>query len=317
MSKKLVTVVGATGIQGGSVVEVLLKDNTYNVRGLTRNIQSDASKALAGKGAEMMTADANDYESLVTAFKDSYAIYAVTDFFEPFSQSGPEKAMEIEYKQGTNLAKAAAATSTLEHYVWSTLPDAASISEGKFMIPHFESKNRIDRFIKSNPELLAKTTFFWITFYAANYFYPMFKPYHIPTADKYVQFQSTPADVPILAIGDTRANAGLFVSSIFLQPEKTRNGKIVLAYVEKTTMGELLEVWGKTQGKKVQYAQIDRTAFHDLWPLWAEEMGTMMEFWDWAGEKSWTAEQSPLTAEDLGVEGLGSVEGGFNSLTFE
>ncbi|KAH7140376.1 NmrA-like family protein-like protein [Dactylonectria estremocensis] len=317
MSKKQVTVVGATGIQGSSVVEALLKDNTYNVRGLTLNIQSDSSKALAGKGAEMMQADANDYESLVTAFEDSYAIYAVTDFFEYFSESGPESAMEIEYQQGTNLAKAASVTPTLEHYVWSTLPDASSISGGKYVIPHFESKNRIDRFIKSNTELFTKTTFLWTTFCAANYFYPMFKPYHIPTADKYVQFQSTPADVPILAMGNTRANAGLFVSAVLLQPEKTRDGKIVLAYVEKTTMGGLLEVWGKTQGKKVQYAQIDKTAFRALWPVWAEEMGTMMEFWDWAREKSWTAEQTPLTAADLGIEGLGSVEEAFNSLTFE
>ncbi|KAF7556430.1 hypothetical protein G7Z17_g1404 [Cylindrodendrum hubeiense] len=317
MSKQIVSVVGATGIQGGSVVDALLKDNKFSVRGLTRNINSDSAKALAAKGVEVVRADANDFDSLVAAFKDSHAIYAVTDFFEPFSKHGPEEAIKIEYQQGVNLAKAAAATPTLKHYIWSTLPDASSISGGKYLIPHFESKNRIDRYIKSIPELHAKTTFFWITFYAANFTYPMFKPYYIPTADKYVLFQSTPADVPILAIGDTRVNAGPFVSAILSQPEKTLNGKIVLAYTEKTTMGELLDIWGKTQGKQVQYVQIDQAPFHALWPLWAQEMGIMMEFWDWAREKSWTAEQTPLTAADLDVRGLGSAAEGFSSLTFE
>lgn len=46
--------------------------------------------------------------------------------------------MEIESCQALNLAKAAAATPTLEHYIWSTLPDAKTQSSGKFLVPHFE-----------------------------------------------------------------------------------------------------------------------------------------------------------------------------------
>jgi len=302
MTTKIVSVVGATGAQGGSVVDALLKDKSFTVRAITRNPDSDAARALAAKGAQVVRADSNDVASLTAAFVGSYAIYAVTDFFEPFAKVGAEKAMDVESEQGINIAKAAQATSTLQHYVWSTLPDAMKISGGKYLVPHFEAKNRVDRYIKSNPDLLAKTTFLWVTFYATNLYFPMFTPYLIPTSGKYIQIQSTPPTTPVLAIGDAKTNVGIFVSSILRQPEKSRNGTFVLAYVEKTTEGELIQTWAKAQNTQVEYLQVSTPTFNALWPGWAEEMGVMMEFWVWAGEKSWSGEDAILTSSDLGVK---------------
>lgn len=45
----LITVFGATGAQGGSVVRQLLKDNRWKVRGVTRDVNSEKSKELASK----------------------------------------------------------------------------------------------------------------------------------------------------------------------------------------------------------------------------------------------------------------------------
>lgn len=66
---KLITVLGATGVQGGSVVASCLKSGDYKVRGVTRNVESAASKALIAKGVEMVKADVNDEASLVKAFE--------------------------------------------------------------------------------------------------------------------------------------------------------------------------------------------------------------------------------------------------------
>lgn len=43
-SKKIVTVFGATGMQGGSVVDHLLRDDHFEVRGVTRDIKSEKSQ---------------------------------------------------------------------------------------------------------------------------------------------------------------------------------------------------------------------------------------------------------------------------------
>lgn len=43
-TKKIVAVVGATGVQGGSVVRSLLDDGTFAVRGFTRNVDSKAAQ---------------------------------------------------------------------------------------------------------------------------------------------------------------------------------------------------------------------------------------------------------------------------------
>ena len=68
---KILTVIGATGAQGGSVVASALKSGYYKVRGVTRNVESAAAKALTAKGVEMVTADTNDVASLVKAFEVS------------------------------------------------------------------------------------------------------------------------------------------------------------------------------------------------------------------------------------------------------
>ena len=103
-------------------------------------------------------------------------VYAVTDFFEPFAAGGPENAVKVESAQGINLARAASKTPTLEHFIWSTLPNSKKISSGKYVVPHFEGKNIIDDYIKQDKNLYDKTTFLWVTYYAGNYLFPMFTP---------------------------------------------------------------------------------------------------------------------------------------------
>jgi uncharacterized protein YbjT (DUF2867 family) len=303
MSVKTVTVLGATGNQGVGVVSGLLQEQgKYHIRGVTRRPDSDAAKGLKAKGVEIIQADLNDVESLKAAFAGSHVIFSVTDFFEPFAASGPAKAMEVESQQGINVARAAAATPTLEHFIWSTLPNGTKVSGGKYTVPHFEGKNRVDEHIRQDKALLAKTTFLWVTWYHTNYDFPMYKPYPIPSAGKYVQITSYSPDTPVTTIGDVRANIGPFVRAILAKHQKTRNGAIVLAEIGTLTSHELLETWGAVQGKKVLTVRTDIATYNALWPMWAEEMGVMSRFWDEFRERSWTEPgQEVLTGKDLGL----------------
>lgn len=306
MSKRIVTVVGSTGVQGGSLVKALLQDDKYSVRAVTRNPQSASAQALAKSGASIVQADVDDYESLVRAFAGSHVIFGVTNFYEKFGSINADEAIKIEVQQGVNLAKAAAATESLQHYIWSTLPNARKISNGKHDVPHFSGKNIIDDYIKSNDALFQKTTFLWVTFYATNILFPVFKPFNVPTAgsDKYIQLQSTPESVPIKSIGDAEANVGIFAKSIIERPELSLPGKFVLADVEDLTAGEFLSSWMKAQGKDAKYVQVPKRTFYETWPMWGEVMDKMMVFWEESKEKSWSGEEGILTKEDFGISGL-------------
>lgn len=56
---KIITVFGATGNQGGSVIRSLLADpflsKEYKIRGITRDITKEAAKKLSSQGVEMAT----------------------------------------------------------------------------------------------------------------------------------------------------------------------------------------------------------------------------------------------------------------------
>ncbi len=316
---KIITVVGATGAQGKGVVNAFINDPAYHVRALTRNISSEAAQSLASRDAEVVAADLNDQSTLHRAFAGSHIVYAVTNFFEPFiTHQSATKAIEIERQQGINLATAAAATPTLEHYIWSTLPNGRAISAGKYLVPHFEAKNRVDAYIRTHlPALLAKTTFLWVTWYHSNYTFPMFTPYWIPTTGKHLQLANYAPDTPILTIGDVSVNIGPFVRAAVEQRGKAAGGKIVLAAIgEEHTAGEMLQLWAKEKGTRAQFVRVSGEDFREAWPLWGEEIGGMMEFWDGVRERAWTDPEGAtvLAREDLGVTGLQGLAEAYRGL---
>ncbi|KAK4556829.1 hypothetical protein LTR86_005809 [Recurvomyces mirabilis] len=302
---RTITVVGATGTQGGSVVRALLKDPSYHVRGLTRNIQSEKAKALSQQGVEVVEANIKSVPSLKKAFEGSYAIFAVTNFFEAFPSVGKEEAVEIEVQMGTNLAKAALATSTLQHYIWSTLPDSREVSGGTITIPHYEGKNQVDVYIRGT-DLIKKTTFLWIPSYAQNIHYPCYQPFVLPGDGLTLyQLQATSPTTRWKLAGDVNNNIGLFVTAILTQSGRTLPGRIVLAAVDVMTAEEVVAAWAKRDGKNGRILGVSREEYFDVWPQWAEVMHASHVYWETFGDKAFSANgQVVLGKEELGIEGL-------------
>ncbi|KAK8087774.1 hypothetical protein PG997_002735 [Apiospora hydei] len=307
---RIITIVGATGIQGGSVVRAFLDDPNYSIRAVTRDISSDAAQTLEECGIEVVEADINDAESLRAAFAGSYAIFAVTNFFEALPTMGVDKSMKVETRLGLNLADAAAATESLAHYVWSTLPKSRRNTGGRIVVPYYESKNRVDDYIRAkHPQLLQKTTFFWVGWYASNMDYPWFKPMAVPSfgdgPGSYVQMLGVPPWTVIPLAGDERTNVGLFVRAILDQPQKTLPAKTVAGYVEQETYGELMQVYGAVQGINVRCVQIPKDDYRALWPVWGELMDSTNSYFEvMSGRAFSTVGHHVLTRDDLDVQGL-------------
>lgn len=182
----IVAVIGATGAQGGSVVNQLLQDPKWKVRGITRKANSAKAKSLAEKvrinvfqdeflshhvfqGVEVVAADVNDESSLVKAFEGAAAALVVTTYWESVPTLGRDGAGLEELEQLKNLARAASQSTTLNHYVISSLPHANKASNGRLKVPHLDYKQQaIDWMIENTPELWSKTTEFWLGWYTLN-----------------------------------------------------------------------------------------------------------------------------------------------------
>jgi len=323
MPQKLITVVGATGAQGSAIIDALLKNPEYKLRGITRTPDSATALALKSKGVEVVQADLNNQASLHAAFAGSYAVYAMTDM--PGMALGGldiKAAAEAEKEQGINIAQACLKTTGLERFIWSTLPDVATLSGGAFDPANFRGKVAVDTFIRAHPELLAKTTFFFISQYHSNYKYPPLSPHLIATAgdgkeDVYVQFASHPLDTPITTIGDVRRNLGPFITAIMAQPEKTRGGAYVLAHVEVVSAEESLQAWARAQGVRAISVPISTEKFSLLFGKW-DFLGSMWRSWAALGDRAWSlvGGEKVLTKDDLGVTGLTSLADSYKLAPF-
>jgi uncharacterized protein YbjT (DUF2867 family) len=110
--KPTIIVIGATGVQGGSVACHLLQSEKFSVRGLTRHLEGKAAKALQQAGAEIIAGDLSNKESILKALQGCDGVYGVTNFWEHFTN---------EYEHGVNLVNAVV-ESGVKQFVFSTLP---------------------------------------------------------------------------------------------------------------------------------------------------------------------------------------------------
>jgi len=167
--KKIIAVIGSTGSQGGGLAQAILSDANggFAVRAITRDPGKDKGKALAAKGAEVVSANLDDVESLKKAFAGAYGVFAVTNFWEHFSG-------EKEKAQAKNIADAAKAAG-VKHVIWSTLEDTRKLMKAddkrmpmlqeKYRVPHFDAKAEADAYFSGLPVTYLVTSFYWDNLY--------------------------------------------------------------------------------------------------------------------------------------------------------
>lgn len=133
-----IAVFGATGRQGGSVVDALL-DQQAPVRALVRDPQSDRAQVLAARGVELAGVRIDDPASLVAALTAVEAFY----FMTPEANSLDE--VETEIRIGTALVDAAVAA-RVPHVVFNSVFGAHQESG----VPNHDSKHTIEEHLRKS-----------------------------------------------------------------------------------------------------------------------------------------------------------------------
>ncbi|KPI40232.1 NmrA-like family domain-containing protein 1 [Cyphellophora attinorum] len=247
MSKKILTIFGATGNQGGSVVSVILGSSTlsskYQLRAITRDTTKPNAVALKDKGVQLAKADLNDAGSVAEAIKGSYGVFAVTNYWETMDK-------DVEYNQGKNIVDAAKAEG-VKHLVWSGLPNVTKVSNGELtLVEHFDSKADVTEYgNKSKGDSLIFSTFM------PGYFMSNL-PGQIKKQEDGQIGLSLPwnAEKTWVPLQDIRADTGKFVAGLF-EAGSSANGVAVQGASEWIHPSAIVAKVAEVSGQDVKFIE--------------------------------------------------------------
>ncbi|KAL7907055.1 hypothetical protein GGI35DRAFT_482413 [Trichoderma velutinum] len=257
-SGKLIVVVGATGNQGGSVVNTFLSEPGWSVRGLTRNTSSAKAQDLASRGIEVVSANIDD--------PDYWGLLG-----DPANENKPKQgqpiniwAAEHETEQLKNIIDAAAKFSTLERLVLSSLSNATKNSKGKYThVYHFDSKGKAKDYEREHyPDLWAKTSIFQAGFFLSNFVNnPMMQP--VMGEQDIVQFiNSLDPDkkIPFIAAEE---DTGPVIKALVQGPA----GQNVIGYRGWISLREIVDIFTKVTKLPSEAVKLPKGQLRAEFPL--------------------------------------------------
>lgn len=279
MEKKIIAVVGATGLQGKGVVNALIKEGSFKVRAITRN-----PSKYVGSANEVVQGDLTDLKSLTNAFKDAHGVFVVTNFWE-----GAD-----ELAQG-KIAVEAAKRANVNHFIWSTLPNVEKISIGEFVVPHFTGKAKVDEFVKNAG--FANYTFVQPPFYFQNLIGQM----GAQTQQDGSIGWTLPIDPSkkVIHMADI-SDLGKVVTGAFLNPEKVGNGRYLALATELNSFNDVLDVY-KTNGKNYSFNQVPTEVFSNFFEG-AGELAQMLAYFEAHTYMGENADKRIQSAKEIATE---------------
>jgi len=269
MAKHIVTVFGATGSQGGSLVDSLLKEG-FTVRAISRKATGDGAKKLKEKGAEVVELNmvASSVDQIATALKGSYGAFLLTNFWDPDS-------MGKETDLGKKLVDAAAAAK-VPHIVWSALENVEKISHKKYHVPHFTDKAKVTEYVHS---LQAKSpkAFKTFTLAAPAFYFQNFTQFGIAK----VEGDTTVFNFPPVRFltGCDITEFGPATAQAFKHPEKF-DGKRIEYWGEHASIQSYVETYQRVTGKKAKLNLVPFDIYSKLPFPGAEELAQMYGWFD-------------------------------------
>jgi uncharacterized protein YbjT (DUF2867 family) len=273
--KKIIAVLGATGAQGGGLVRAIMNDKggPFTARALTRDVNSAKAKALAALGAELVTANVDDLESMKRAFAGAHGAFCVTFFWDHFS---PEK----EIAEARSMAQAAKHAG-VAHVIWSTLEDTRKwvplsdnrmpTLQGKYKVPHFDGKGEANA---AFTEAGVPTTFLLASFYWENMIYFGSGPKKGPDGKLAITFPMGDQKLAGIAAEDI----GKCAYGIFKKGRELI-GKTIGIAGEQLTCAQMAAALTRALGREVRYHDVPPEVFRGFGFPGADDVGNMFQFY--------------------------------------
>lgn len=253
---KVLAIFGATGQQGGSVLNYVLNDahlsSQYSIRAITSDVTSGKAQALKQKKVDVVQGNMSDAASLKHALSGAHTAFIMTnpDFTDGVA----------EYETGKRVADAAV-DAGVQYLIFASLPPAKEVSHGKYTkVFHFDAKHRVEQYIKSLP---IKSAIVIPGGYMEIFTsYPFAAPHKVD--GEWVLELNAPPNAE-LALIDVVADFGKFVGVILKKPDELE-GKTLHAAVRNYTLEEIVQMMTASSGKKVSYKQITAAEFKQRLP---------------------------------------------------
>ena len=228
-----ILVFGATGQQGGSVVNALLKAGRH-VRALVRDSTSKKASALGGRGVELMQGELADPASIRQAMTGVHGVFSV----QPSSPTG-ELSDEDEVRYGVAVADIAAQAG-VEHLVYSSV---GAVGDEPTGMGHFDSKARIEAHIRALPLT-------WTIVRPVSFMDMLTMPGFGLDENRFRFFPRPDQTMQLLAVEDI----GKFVAPIFA--DRSRFGGQTLEIASDTVTGaQIGAAFSKAAGRPIAYSR--------------------------------------------------------------
>jgi len=276
-SKRLVTVFGATGNQGSSVVNSLLADGKFSIRAITRKPDSDEAKALKSKGVEVVAGDLTKKEDVLTSLHDAYAVFAnliAGPGIDPISMG--KMWADVAIEKG------------IKHFIWSGTVNSTKISAGKYNLPQHTSKVAVREYLELKNVPFTEVI---LAEYCQNYL-GFFGP---KLVNGVYEFKGMREVTYTTAIVDPMTATGAICVKVLNEPNKYF-GKSISLFGEYITIEQLIGTYTKVTGRPARYVQISEEEFLKTSPapFWIHIVNMIkffVEFKKFANEDSIPANQ--------------------------
>lgn len=229
-SNNTILVTGATGKQGGALIDEL-DGKGFRLRAMTRHPDGEAAQKLRAGGVEVVAGDLNDAASLEQAVAGAWGVFAV--------QNTWEAGVAGEEEQGKRLARVAK-DAGVQHYVYASVGSA----DRKTGIPHFDNKARVEETVRALK--FPSYAIYRPVFFMENLTSPWFL-----NGDTIYSAVDPATVLQMIAVADI----GKYAARLFTDAERMNGSEIDIAG-DARTFPDTAAVLGRAFGRAINYVQI-------------------------------------------------------------